>query len=60
VVTLLLLLALVAILLWIGYMWTSPRPASSVSWATLLLALAAGVAAGTALAYWFGWLEWMK
>jgi hypothetical protein len=57
--TLLLLLALVLLLLYAGWLWTAPRVPGvrEAGLVELLMSLAAGVLAGCLLAEWCGWLR---
>ena len=56
---LLLLLALVLLLLYAGWLWTAPRVPSvrEAGLVELLMSIAAGVLVGGLLAQWFGWLR---
>ena len=57
--TLLLLLALVLLLVYAGWLWTAPRVPGvrEAGLVELLLSLAAGVLVGCLLAEWCGWLR---
>jgi hypothetical protein len=54
---LLLLLALVLLLVYAGWLWTAPRvPGVREAGLVALMSLAAGTLVGGLLAEWFGWL----
>ena len=57
--TLLLLLALVFLLVYAGWLWTAPRVPGvrEAGLVELLMSLAAGVLVGCLLAEWCGWLR---
>jgi hypothetical protein len=57
--TLLLLLALVLLLFYAGWLWTAPRVPGvrEAGPVELLMSLAAGVLVGCLLAEWCGWLR---
>jgi hypothetical protein len=57
--TLLLLLALVLLLVYAGWLWTSPRVPGvrDAGLVEVLMSLAAGGLAGCLLAEWCGWLR---
>jgi hypothetical protein len=57
--TLLLLLALVLLLVYAGWLWTTPRVPGvrDAGLVELLMSLAVGVLVGGLLAEWFGWLK---
>jgi hypothetical protein len=57
--TLLLLLALVLLLVYAGWLWTAPRVPGvrEAGLVELLMSLAVGVIAGCLLAEWCGWLR---
>ena len=57
--TLLLLLALVLLLVYAGWLWTAPRVPGvrEAGLVELLMSVAAGVLVGSLLSQWFGWLR---
>jgi hypothetical protein len=57
--TLLLLLALVHLLVYTGWLWTAPRVPGvrDAGLVEVVMSLAAGVLVGCLLAEWYGWLK---